>query len=263
MYPKLIIVVVFRQLYREIMRKLNLLHIPILLFVSTASLNATPPVYPTNTPATKPMWPSHAMMPYQYQWPTQQQMQAVNPRQTVPIFPTNTNIQRNNPNYTYPMYRQMPPYNTMMYPPVLRLPAGQTFPQARPMYNYMTPRSTPMPNPYQAQAIYPMQYPRAKVAPQMQQARPMQRPPYRQPIQQKKPKKPWGDVRYIWPDFYTDATGDMWDNMMNAPYDMGRMPGGWRFPSLSSPDPVTVGDAITNQFPPIIDEMPNFVPFMN
>ena len=55
----------------------------------------------------------------------------------------------------------------------------------------------------------------------------------------------------------------MWDNMMNAPYDMGRMPGGWRFPSLSSPDPVTVGDAITNQFPPIIDEMPNFMPFMN
>ena len=62
---------------------------------------------------------------------------------------------------------------------------------------------------------------------------------------------------------YTDSTGDMWDNMVNAPYDTGRMPGGWRFPSLSSPDPVTVSDAITNQFPPIVDEMPNFMPLMN
>jgi hypothetical protein len=77
----------------------------------------------------------------------------------------------------------------------------------------------------------------------------------------KKEVKPWGDTRYIWPDFYTDFTGDVWDKMINAPYEMGYMPGGWRFPSLSSPDPITVGDAITNQFPPIAEEAGNFVNF--
>ncbi|WP_020558531.1 hypothetical protein [Thiofilum flexile] len=76
-----------------------------------------------------------------------------------------------------------------------------------------------------------------------------------------KPRKPWGDVRYIWPDFYTDQTNDWWDKMINAPHDMGYMPGGWRFPSLSTPDPVTVGDAVANQVPPIMKEVPNFMDF--
>ncbi|HRJ53380.1 MAG TPA: hypothetical protein PLE99_11480 [Candidatus Thiothrix moscowensis] len=88
------------------------------------------------------------------------------------------------------------------------------------------------------------------------------RPPV-PPQPQKKEVKPWGDTRYIWPDFYTDFTGDVWDKMINAPSDMGYMPGGWRFPSFSSPDPVTVGDAVTNQFPPIMEEAGNFVNFAN
>lgn len=81
------------------------------------------------------------------------------------------------------------------------------------------------------------------------------------PPEPKKVVKPWGDTRYIWPDFYTDFTGDFWDEMINAPYQMGYMPGGWRFPSLSSPDPVTVGDAVANQVPPILDESANFINF--
>ncbi len=76
-------------------------------------------------------------------------------------------------------------------------------------------------------------------------------------------KKAWGDIRHIWPDFYTDFTDEAWDKSMNAPYDMGRMPGGWRAPSLSSPDPVTVGDAVTNQFPPMLEEMGNMMNFAN
>lgn len=76
-------------------------------------------------------------------------------------------------------------------------------------------------------------------------------------------KKAWGDVRHIWPDFYTDFTDEAWDKSINAPYDMGRMPGGWRAPSLSSPDPVTVGDAVTNQFPPMLEEMGNMMNFAN
>lgn len=90
-------------------------------------------------------------------------------------------------------------------------------------------------------------------------------PPYamRQPVPQQPKKKethPWGDTRYIWPDFYTDFTGDFWDKMINAPSDMGYMPGGWRFPSFSSPDPVTVSDAIANQVPPFAEEAGNMVP---
>lgn len=79
----------------------------------------------------------------------------------------------------------------------------------------------------------------------------------------KKETKPWGDTRYIWPDFYTDQTSDLWDKMINSPHDLGDMPGGWRFPSFSSPDPVTVGDAVANQVPPIVEEVPNFMNFTN
>ncbi len=79
----------------------------------------------------------------------------------------------------------------------------------------------------------------------------------------KKKKHAWGDERHIWPDFYTDFTGDLWDKMINAPFDAGRMPGGWRAPSLSTPDPATVGDAVANQLPPIAEEMGNMTNFTN
>jgi len=72
-------------------------------------------------------------------------------------------------------------------------------------------------------------------------------------------KKAWGDERNIWPDFYTDFTDDAWDSMSSGPRDLGRMPGGWRFPHISTPDPVTVSDAITNQFPPIAEEAGNMM----
>ncbi len=72
-----------------------------------------------------------------------------------------------------------------------------------------------------------------------------------------KRKKAWGDERNIWPDFYTDFTDDAWDTVMSGPRDLGRMPGGWRFPYISMPDPVTVSDAVVNQFPPIAEEAGN------
>ena len=74
-------------------------------------------------------------------------------------------------------------------------------------------------------------------------------------------KKAWGDTRNIWPDFYTDFTDDAWDTMSSGPRDLGTMPGGWRFPHISTPDPVTVSDAITNQFPPIAEEAGNMMDF--
>ncbi|MEE9309955.1 MAG: hypothetical protein V3U64_02965 [Cocleimonas sp.] len=74
-------------------------------------------------------------------------------------------------------------------------------------------------------------------------------------------KKAWGDKRNIWPDFYTNFTDESWDTMMSSPRKLGRMPGGWRFPYISMPDPVTVSDAIANQFPPIAEEAGNMADF--
>ena len=81
------------------------------------------------------------------------------------------------------------------------------------------------------------------------------------PMRKKPEKHAWGDERHIWPDFYTKGTNNLWDDMINAPFKMGRMPGGWRAPSLSMPDPVTIGDAVTNQIPPIMEEAGNMTDF--
>ena len=39
-----------------------------------------------------------------------------------------------------------------------------------------------------------------------------------------------------------DRFADSWDDTLNAPSDMGEMPGGWNAPSISAPNPVDVGD---------------------
>ncbi len=83
------------------------------------------------------------------------------------------------------------------------------------------------------------------------------------PMRKKPEVHSWGKERNIWPDFYTSTTNDMWDKMINAPFKMGRMPGGWRAPSLSMPDPVTVGDAVTNQLPPMAKEAGNMLDISN
>ena len=146
------------------------------------------------------------------------------------------------PAYYYPQTRAVQPVTGMPY---------AAYPQ-----NYVN-RLQGYPANVPGQAVHAPQY-RSPYNPNMA-ATPGPKPP--PPPQPKKEVKPWGDTRYIWPDFYTDFTGDFWDEMINAPYKMGYMPGGWRFPSLSSPDPVTVGDAVANQVPPILDESANFINF--
>lgn len=50
-----------------------------------------------------------------------------------------------------------------------------------------------------------------------------------------------------------------WEHFMNTPHRMGEMPGGWKAPQISVPNPVDVGDefrdAVTNDLP---DQMNNF-----
>ena len=165
--------------------------------------------------------------------------------------------------------------NQVQYPGVMQ--PGPQFPNQAYMqqapttayypYNYNTYQNTyspyqnyAYPGYAQQQAYYPYAQQQAYNPYMMQQQRMMPAYPMRPPVSQKKEVKPWGDIRYIWPDFYTDFTGDAFDKMINAPYDMGRMPGGWQFPSISMPDPVTVGDAIANQVPPFAEESGNMIP---
>ena len=51
---------------------------------------------------------------------------------------------------------------------------------------------------------------------------------------------PWDSGRGGW--MSKDKFSDAWDDMLNAPSDMGEMPGGWTAPSVSVPNPVDVGD---------------------
>ncbi|MEZ5478735.1 MAG: hypothetical protein R3E95_15025 [Thiolinea sp.] len=197
-----------------------------------------------------------ANSPVNYQFPPDTRTQAASGRYPVTAQPYAANTatyygtpypqqQMMQPYYYYPQY--VMPYAGMQQPmlpqrpgylqPYAANPAAMQQPASAPAYRYTSPydpnrAATPGPKP----------------------------PP---PPAPKKEVKPWGDTRYIWPDFYTDFTGDFWDKMINAPYDMGYMPGGWRFPSFSSPDPVTVGDAVANQVPPILDESANFINFAN
>jgi hypothetical protein len=60
---------------------------------------------------------------------------------------------------------------------------------------------------------------------------------------------PWDSKSMPWDSrggrgdwFSKDKMGDAWDDMINAPSDMGEMPGGWSAPSVSMPNPIDVGD---------------------
>lgn len=67
---------------------------------------------------------------------------------------------------------------------------------------------------------------------------------------------PWNDNgRGGWMN--KDKFGDAWDDMLNAPSDMGEMPGGWTAPSVSVPNPVDVGDEFGDASRDVPDQMRN------
>ena len=57
--------------------------------------------------------------------------------------------------------------------------------------------------------------------------------------------------------FDKDKMADAWDDMINAPSDMGEMPGGWSAPSVSMPNPVDVGDEFDRAARDLPDQMHN------
>lgn len=170
------------------------------------------------------------------------------------------------PAYPYAVYPNMgmqPYYPMQALTQSPQMPQAQTWPYPYAAYpNTMgrPPANLGMPAPNAVQTPAPSYAYTSPYNPN-QPARPGPKPAPAPEV--KKETKPWGDTRYIWPDFYTEQTSDAWDKMINAPHELGYMPGGWRFPSFSSPDPVTVGDAVANQVPPIVEEVPNFMNFTN
>jgi hypothetical protein len=54
----------------------------------------------------------------------------------------------------------------------------------------------------------------------------------------------WGAGPQVWmnPTDPQDGMSQAWDDMMNAPARMGRVPPGWKAPSIDVPNPVDVGD---------------------
>lgn len=162
------------------------------------------------------------------------------------------------PSQTYFPPQTASPYAGYAYPGYSPYAYGQTYNPyyygQRQTYSPYAQYYNPYAQPYSPYAMLPRMTPYA-LRPPVPQNMPVPQAP------KEKETHPWGDTRYIWPDFYTDFTNDFWDKMINAPYDLGEMPGGWRFPSFSSPDPVTVTDAIANQVPPFADEAGKMIPF--
>ena len=67
--------------------------------------------------------------------------------------------------------------------------------------------------------------------------------------------KPWDSGRGGWMD--KDKFADRWDDVLNAPSDMGEMPGGFTAPSVSAPNPVDVGDEFDRAARDAPDQMRN------
>jgi hypothetical protein len=66
---------------------------------------------------------------------------------------------------------------------------------------------------------------------------------------------PWDSGRGGWMD--KNRFADSWDDMLNAPSDMGEMPGGIKAPSVSVPNPVDVGDQFDDAARDVPDQMRN------
>ena len=69
---------------------------------------------------------------------------------------------------------------------------------------------------------------------------------------------PWGnDVPFRWidPTDPRDSIGDMWDDALNTPNTLGRMPPGWTAPYISVPNPIDVEEEFERNARNFPDEM--------
>ncbi len=56
-----------------------------------------------------------------------------------------------------------------------------------------------------------------------------------------------------------EGMAQAWDDMLRAPSRMGRMPPGWYFPEISTPNPVDVGDQLGVGAKDFVKEVPDFI----
>ncbi len=68
-----------------------------------------------------------------------------------------------------------------------------------------------------------------------------------------------GPSRWFKGGDFQDGFAEMWDDMINAPAEMGTMPGGWEFPTVSTPNPVDVGEELGRAAPEFVQEVPNMI----
>ncbi len=71
---------------------------------------------------------------------------------------------------------------------------------------------------------------------------------------------PWGGGPGAWmnPTNPKRSMSNAWDDMLNTPSRMGPMPGGWKAPSISVPNPVEVGDEFGRAASDLPSQMRNF-----
>lgn len=70
---------------------------------------------------------------------------------------------------------------------------------------------------------------------------------------------PWGVAPSTWmdPSKPKASAENAWDDLLNAPHEMGRMPGGWKAPKISVPNPVEVADEVGKNAIKVPAEMNN------
>jgi hypothetical protein len=56
-----------------------------------------------------------------------------------------------------------------------------------------------------------------------------------------------------------DGLEQMWDEVINAPSEMGDMPGGWSAPEVSMPNPVDVQRQFRDEAPEFVREVPDMI----
>jgi hypothetical protein len=69
-------------------------------------------------------------------------------------------------------------------------------------------------------------------------------------------ENPFKDIE-DWVDFKEPREGiaNAWEDMINAPHEVGQMPGGWTAPSISVPNPVDVQKEFQETGKRVPDEM--------
>jgi hypothetical protein len=56
-----------------------------------------------------------------------------------------------------------------------------------------------------------------------------------------------------------EGVAEMWEDMINAPADMGEMPGGWYWPEIGLPNPVDVQRELRDSAPELAREIPDMI----